>query len=364
MPILIVWAFLILFGIFAIFSVSIFESFQHTLNSLSYNEPSNYHFFIKQIEHLWVGIFLWILLYFLPLDFIKKHKWKLFLASLAFLLLVFTSLWVALKWANLWINVKWFWTIQPWEFVKLWFVIFFSGWLVKKQKVLHGLEWFIAMIVVCGVSLFLFLLLPDFGTLLIMAPVALIMYAYAWWNIKYILASLILWIIFTFTIWVKFDYIKNRIEFFLHPEIDKTTQWIWYQTRQWLISVWWWGILWKWYGKWLQKFWFIPEAQSDFIFAAFAEEIWLLWNSILLTLYFLLVRFWIKRLYLVKDPYEQFVVVWLLSLIFWQAFVNIWVNIKLIPLTWLTLPFVSYGGSALIVNIFELILLYKILYKK
>jgi len=150
----------------------------------------------------------------------------------------------------------------------------------------------------------------------------------------------------------------------LNPSIDKTEQWIGYQTQQWLIWIWAGWFIWKWYGKWLQKFGFIPEAQSDFIFAAFSEEIWFLWNTILFALYFALAYFTIKRLPYVKDKYYQYLSVWILSLILWQVFVNVWVNIKIIPLTWLTLPFVSYGGTALMVNVIEITLLYKILYKQ
>lgn len=362
MPILIVGAFLILFGIFAIFSVSIFESFELTL--LKFDEPSNYFYFFRQIIHILLAFFVWFVVYFIPLDFIKKNKGKIFLASLLLLLLVFSPLGLELNWARWWLYIQWLWTIQPWEFVKLTFVIFFSGWLLKKNKILPTLEWFIAMIVVVAICLWIFIFIPDFWTLLVLLPVSLILYYYAWGNLKYIWVGLILWFLFLFTIWMKFDYIKKRIDFFIHPEVDKRVQWIWYQTRQWLIAIWAWWFFWKWYWKWLQKFWFIPESQSDFIFAAFSEEIWFLWNTILLFLYFLLVYLSIKRMAFLKDPYEKNLAIWILALIIWQVFINIGVNVKLIPLTGLTLPFVSYGGTSIIVNIIELILLYKLLYKR
>ena len=362
MPILIIWWLLTLFWIFAIYSVSIFSSFQLTLHQ--FGDPSNYFYFFRQLKHLVIAIVLATCIYFLPLNFIKKNRTKIFLLSLFLLLLVFTRLWLELKGARWWLYLPGFGSVQPWEFVKLSFVIFFSGWLVKKQKILWSLEGYIAMIIIFILSSFLFILIPDLWTLLILFPVALIMYIYAWWNIKYSFINLILWVVFTLVIWTQFNYVKMRLEYFIHPEIDKTEQWIGYQTRQSLIAIWAWWILWRGYWKWLQKFGFLPEAQSDFIFAAFSEEIWLLWNTILLTLYFLLAYFAIKRLPLVKDEYYQYLVVGILSLILWQAFVNIWVNVKIIPLTGLTLPFVSYGWTALTVNIIELVLLYKILYKK
>jgi len=361
MPIIIIWIALIIYWVLAIYSVSIFESFHITL--LKLHNPSNYFYFLRQLRHLIIAIILWLIIYFLPLKFIKENRWKIFLFSLLFLLLVFTPLGLELKWAKWWLHIPWFGSIQPGEFVKLAFVIFFSWWLVKKQKMLASLQWYIALLIVVGVSLFLFLLIPDLGTLLVLWPVALIMYIFAWWNKRYVFVSILLWFVFTFTVWMQFHYIKKRIEYFINPDIDKTVQWIWYQTRQWLIAIGAWWFWWRWYWKWLQKFGFIPEAQSDFIFAAFSEEVWLLWNSILLTLYFLLAYYTIKQLPFVKDAYLRYLTVWILSLIIWQAFVNIWVNVKIIPLTWLTLPFISYGGTALMVNIIELVLLYKILYQ-
>lgn len=362
MPILVIWSLLIVFWIFAIYSVSIFSSFQLTLHQL--DNPSNYFYFFRQLFHLVLALVIGLVIYFIPLSKIKENRWKIFLFSLFFLLLVFTPLWLELKWAKWWIHLPWLWSIQPGEFVKLAFIIFFSWWLLKKQKILPKLDWYIAMLVVVGISLFLFLLIPDLWTLLVLWPVALILYSFAWWNIKYVWVSIILWLIFTFTVGMQFSYIKKRFDYFLNPNIDKTEQWIGYQTRQWLIWIWAGWFFWKWYGQWLQKFGYIPEAQSDFIFAAFSEEIWFLWNSVLLSLYFLLWYFTIKQLKFVQDKYYQYLAVWIISLILWQVFVNIWVNIKLIPLTWLTLPFVSYGWTALMVNVIEIVLLYKILYKK
>jgi cell division protein FtsW len=66
----------------------------------------------------------------------------------------------------------------------------------------------------------------------------------------------------------------------------------------------------------------------------------------------------------VRDEYGKMIGVGIVSLIIIQAFVNIWVNIKIMPNTWLTLPFVSYGGTALMVNLIEIMLLYKILKNK
>ncbi|MEI7478527.1 MAG: FtsW/RodA/SpoVE family cell cycle protein [bacterium] len=91
----------------------------------------------------------------------------------------------------------------------------------------------------------------------------------------------------------------------------------------------------------MQKFGYIPEAQSDFIFAAFSEEIGFLGNMVLLAMYFYLAYTFLRLLPQVRDEYTKIFGVGLISLIMIQMFVNIGVNIKIVPLTGLTLPFVS-----------------------
>lgn len=367
MPILIVWALLTIFWIFAIYSVSIYESFQITLKMV-YNwaltEPSNYFYFFKQIKNLLIGLVIAAFLYKLPLSYIQKYRNKIFIWALIFQLLVFTPLWTEFNWALWWLYIKWVWTVQPSEFFKIWFVTFMSGWFLKKKKVLATPAWFIWFLFVIGIFFFIFLKIPDLWTLLVLGPVALIMYWYVGWRLTYIIVLTIVGLWLGLWIWMQFNYVKKRLEYYINPEVDVSWRWVWWQIQQALTSIWWGWWIGKWYWKWLQKFWYIPEAQSDFIFAAFSEEIWFIWNSILLTLYFLLAYHFLKRLPHIKNEYIQTFWIWLISVLMIQVFVNIWVNTKILPLTWLTLPFISFWWTALMVNFIELILLYKIINDK
>ncbi len=360
MPVLIIGCLLILFWIAAIYSVSIFSSFQLTLSK--FWDPSNYFYFLRHIKYLIIWILIWLIVYKIPLEFIKKYKNKIFIWALILQLLVFTPLWLKLKGAAGWIKIPlpWFSTLQPAEIFKLAFVIFLAWWLLKKKKLLKTPEWFFQFIFVISIFFLIFLKIPDLWTLLILWPVSLIMYRYAGWKFKYVVTFLVIWLILGLTIWMQFSYIRKRIDFFINPDIDVSWRWIWWQTKQALIAVWAWWLFGNGYWKWLQKFWYIPEAYSDFIFAAFSEEIWFIWNLILLFLYFSLVYFSLKAIKNIYDEYYKLLGIWIISLIFIQAFVNIWVNIKLLPITGITLPFISYGGTSLIINIVELVLLYKL----
>lgn len=364
MQILWIWLSLLIFWILAIYSVSIYESFQITLklqDSWIVSDPSNYFYFFRQLKNIAVWLIVAVIVYFIPLSFIERKKNIIFIWSLLFLLLVFTPLWQTFNWATWWLYIKWIWTVQPSEFFKIWFILFLSWWLIKKKNILWSFKWFISFLIITWIFFFIFLLIPDLWTILVLGLVVLIMYWYAWWKIHYVIWLFIIWIFFWLTVWMQFSYIKNRIDYFLNDTIDEKWRWVWWQIQQAMVSIWWGWFWWKWYWKWLQKFWYIPEAQSDFVFAAFSEEIWLVWNSVLLTLYFFLAYFFLINLKKIKSEYYKFLWVWLISLIIMQVFVNIWVNVKILPLTWLTLPFISFWWTALMANLIEITLLYKIL---
>lgn len=366
MPILILWGILLIAGLFAMYSVSIFESFQLTLSFVKsgiMNDPSNYFYFVEQIKKLVWWIVICAIMYFVPWSTIKKYKYIIFIASLIPLFLLFTPLGVHLNGSTARLQFPGG-TIQPGEFFKIGFVLFMGGWLLRKVKQLDEVRFYIAFVIMTGLIYLIFLLIPDLGTILVLAAVAMVMFWFAWGKLYYILVTFMLGIIAAVIAATQFSYIQKRLSYFLDPESDNSGKGVWWQTKQSLVAV---GAGWrigKGYGKWLQKFGYIPEAQSDFIFAAFSEEIWFIGNSIVLTLYFLLARYVLKELKDVDDEYDRLVVVGFLSMIMLQTFINIGVNIKLLPLTGLTLPFFSHGWSALLVNMMEVMLMYKITAKR
>lgn len=366
MVLFVYWLLLIVFWIFSMYSVSIYESFDVTAKS-ELLEITNYYFFNDHLKKLLVALLICIVVWFIPLKIIKRLKYVIFGWTLLLVLLLFTPLaeeQLALsKWANLWLDIPW-WTIQPWELFKIGYVFFISSWLVRKKKLMDDRSYFLWFIMMAAASCFVFLLLPDFWSLLVLWPVSLLLYWYAWWRPFYITITMLLGVVGVFLASLQFNYVQERLEYFLSSTPELQNQWVWYQSHQALIAVWWWWLIWKWYWKWLQKFWYLPEAQSDFIFAAFSEEIWFLWGIILIWLYALVVWTVLRRLPDISDPYERILAVGLVSLIAVQAFVNIGVNIKLLPLTWVTLPFISHGGSALIAALLEIVLLVKILEQK
>jgi cell division protein FtsW len=139
--ILIIWGFLILFGILAVYSVSIHESFTTSLK-FDESDPTNYFYFFRHLRNLLVWLVMGVVAYKIPLHWYKKYYVIIFVILLLFQLLVFTPLGDSFgKGARNWINFPWLGTVQPSEFFKLGFVIFLSAWMIRKRQLLTELRW-------------------------------------------------------------------------------------------------------------------------------------------------------------------------------------------------------------------------------
>lgn len=378
MPLIIVWSILTLFGVLSIYSVSIHESFTLTLSLIANGnwtgDPSNNFYFFRQIRNIGMALIMAGITYAVPIRFFQKNKNITIIAVILMALQIavfIPGIGIVLNGARGWIDLPGLPNIQPAEFFKLWYVLFLWWWLIRKRDKINTKDFFVSFIILNALFFVLFLLVPDLGTVMILGIVGLIMCRYAWAKIKYIMRILfwgLLWGLLMGSIAgmvsERFAYIQKRFTYFLSSDVDPQARQIWRQNQQALLAIGGWGLFGKWYGKWLQKFWFIPEAQSDFIFSAFSEEIGFVGNMLLLGLYLYIGYYFLTRVRNIKDDHKKIIGIGILSLILVQAFVNIWVNVKILPNTGLTLPFISYWWTALMVNFMEIILLYKILKNK
>lgn len=299
-----------------------------------------------------------------------------------------------LNWARWWIRILWFQNLQPAEFFKIWYVFFLAFWLVRKKKDINSPYFFWRFLVINILLFLIFLYIKDLGTVMVLWLTGLCMCRFAWASTKWIgwilwwwLLSVVVWLSVlwlllesnNFVQWQRWEYIPteaeleskswwppkylylySRLTYFISPDKEQEET-VWWQQTQAVAAVWWWQFRWRWIWQWLQKFRQIPEAYSDFIFAAFAEEIWFVWNMLLLTMYWVFFFYCLWRLPAVHDPFLQYVVAWCISLLMVQTFVNIGVNIQILPNTGITLPFISYGGSSMIAVLMMTVILYKIL---
>lgn len=373
MPLLINWILLLIFWLLAVYSTSVYESFIMTAKSANFADPTNYYYFHQQIKAIIYTIVLIVLLRKFPIKSLKNHKfaWIIMIWTFVLQCLVFTSLWGNYNWARWWLDIPGIPSIQPSEFFKLAYVIFLASRLTRKKENMNSPQFLLVFIVLSALLYFVFLLIPDFWTVLIIWATALVMVRFSGLSLKKTLAILWIWLSAWVVAWLtlglvneKFDYITKRFEYFFtidKEKIESEREVTWWQTTQALIAIGWWGFFWNGYGNGLQKYSNLPEAYCDFIFAAFSEEIWFAGNILLIGLYIWMFRYVLKHLQKVQDPQLKLIWVWIISLIIIQTLVNMWVNVQIIPTTWITLPFISAWWSSLMVNCIEILLLYKIL---
>jgi len=358
----IVW--LIIFWMIMVSSVSIYPSYLITTKLAAkwlITEPNNSFYMIKNITHVAIAFVIFAFIVKIPYQFYEKYAKQIMLTSLI-LLVVVLFVWDTYNWASWWLNIPWVpFSLQPTEFYKLSAIFFFSWFLKNKQKyVIDFKKWFLTYFILFWITLIPIVLQPDFWTVMVIAPVILILFFIWWWRVIHLLTSFIiwlLWIIIVYNLWAYEDikdrnslsYIYDRLNNFLADNHSAISNWtINYQTEQWLIAIWSWWFNGLWFWQSIQKFWYLPEAQWDFVFSVLAEELWFVWIVILLSMYLFVLAKWILISEKVEDPFAKYVAIWIVSWITIQAFINMWVNLNIAPLTWITLPFISYWWSSLL----------------
>lgn len=331
---------LIVFGLVMISSAGVAVS--------QYRFNDGYYFFKHQ---LFYGVLPGLLLMYLAqkIDYRiwKKFAFFLFAANLFFLVLVFIpGLGLKFQGASRWIQLGPF-SFQPSEMLKLTMILYLAAWLEgKKDLRTDFFEGFVPFLAIIGVVSFLIMKQPDMGTLGVIVLVAMCVYFLSGAKTSHI-AAMIGGGVVAFLALVKFEsYRMNRLLVFLHPELDPRG--IGYQINQALLAIGSGGIFGLGLGHSRQKFNYLPEPVGDSIFAIICEEIGLIGAVILILLFLVFAMRGFKIAKNAPDMFGRLVAVGITSWIIFQTLINISAISGLIPLTGVTLPFVSYGGTSLI----------------
>ena len=195
---------------------------------------------------------------------------------------------------------------------------------------------------------------PDLGTALTLGAIWFFMLVAANISLRKIL-TLLLVVMITIPVGWSFlhDYQKNRIESFLSPTADP--QGIGFHVIQSMIAVGSGELTGRGIGSGTQsRLQFLPEFQTDFIFAFIAEELGFIGSVLVLILYAVLFYFLYRLLSRVRDKFGELIIVGVLGMILFQMVVNIGMNTGIMPITGITLPFLSYGGSSIVTTFISL----------
>jgi cell division protein FtsW len=336
---------IVLFGI--VFSLTMFGLLMifNSSSVMAYNLfEDKYHFIKDQI--LWAILGFTALFIFYRTDYHKLHilALPLLIIALILLILVFVpGIGSNALGASRWINLG-FMTLQPAEFVKLGLAIYLAAWLSQKEKGRFG-----AFLLLMGSILFLIMMEPDLGTASIILFEALVIYFLSGGNILYFV------FIAPFVGLVGFFYIISepyrlaRLTSFLNlgGSLNDTS----YHVKQILIALGSGGIFGLGVGNSVQKYAYLPENVTDSIFPIIAEEFGLIGSLILITVYSLFIWRCLHIASRAKDSFGKLLAGGIIAFIGIQAVINLAAMTALVPLTGVPLPFISYGGSALIVDL-------------
>jgi len=319
---------------------------------LSYeNFGNNYYYFIHQLLFGVVAglIAMWITA---KVDY---HKWKglaaiMLVLTLVLLILVFIpGLGFEYGGAKRWIMLGPI-SIQPTEIAKLTFLLYLVTWIEKRLKGIKDWKFsFVPFVLILAVVGFLIALQPDVGTMSVIILMAIVVYFVAGGRLTH-LAALGAAGAGLLVVLIKIaPYRMSRFTVFLNPELDP--QGIGYQINQSLLAVGSGGLFGRGLGKSIQKHNYLPEATGDSIFAVIAEELGFVRVVFLLLLFVLFAYLGYRIAKSAPDMYGKLIAAGITSWIIFQAFINIAAMISLIPLTGIPLPFVSYGGSAILATL-------------
>lgn len=300
-------------------------------------------FFWKQGIYGCIGLFGAWFLYKSP---ITHHPmfWKaIYWLSIALLFAVYIpGLGVVRNGSQSWIQLAGF-SIQPSEFVKIAVVGFLSTLLAKSAH--QKKKWQVSHLLICLLPAGIILVQPDFGSafLLILAAFALLFIS--GYPIRFFVFVCLGGIVSIIALIASAPYRLKRIEAFINPWEDPLGSG--FQGIQSLLAIGPSGLFGHGFGNSRQKFLYLPEPQNDFIFSIIVEEMGFIGAILLIGLFFLFLYTGFRLAVLSNSAMGFMVIAGLVSMIGSQVFLNIGVVIGLFPVTGVTLPFISYGGSSL-----------------
>lgn len=325
-----------LFGLLMVFDASSFISFR--------DFGTKYHYSTDQ--------FLWMILGFLGLGFFSWFDYKkiysfsipLLLIAIGLLVAVFLpGIGVKVLGAHRWINLHVF-VLQPAEFVKLTLAIYLAAWFSTKEK-----GRFSAFLLLMGLVLGLVLLEPDMGTAIIILCEALVLYFLSGGKIAHFLTAIPIIGGLGLLLAIISPYRAVRLTTFLNPSQDTGSSS--YHVRQILIALGnggWFGVG---LGNSLQKYAYLPENTTDSIFAIIAEEIGFLGSLVVLGVLIAIIWCGMKIALSTTDSFGRLLAGGITAFLGSQMLINLGAQTALLPLTGVPLPFISYGGSALVVDL-------------
>lgn len=331
---------LLIFGLIMIYSASSWISTK-TFGYASY-------YLNKQAAALAIGLVVWFI--FSQIDYRFWEKWAMpaLLITLILLIAVFlpgvgSSAKGAARWLILGSQ-----SFQPSELCKLTLVIYLSSWLSRRgEKIKDFQSGFLPFAIIVGLIAFLIIKEPDMGTMSIITMTAAIMFFVAGASWQYLMLGAVSIASFFLILIKAAPYRMQRLTVFLNPSkegLDAS-----YHINQALLAIGSGGLLGRGFGQSIQKYFYLPEVHTDSIFAIITEELGFIRSSLVIIAFMLIAWRGYNIAKKAPDGFSRLLAAGITSWIIFQAAVNFAAILGLMPLTGVPLPFISYGGSSLVI---------------
>ena len=315
-----------------------------------------------QLTWTTVGVVLFVVVLLLVRDHrvLQRFTYTAMLAGLVLLLLpAVPFLGTTINGARIWIRAGGF-SFQPGELAKIVLLVFFAGYLVAKRDILTLASRRIGgidlprgrdlgpVLVAWAASLGVLILEKDLGTSLLFFGVFVAMLYIATERLSWLLIGLLLFMSGSYVAWRLFGHVQQRVDIWLHAFTPANMNDHSYQLVQGLFGMGSGGLLGNGLGQGRPDI--VPYAQTDFIVSAIGEELGLTGLMAVLVLYAVIVQRGLRTAIGVRDSFGKLLAAGLAFSVALQVFVVVGGVTRLIPLTGLTMPFLSYGGSSLVSN--------------
>ena len=332
----------------SIFGVIMIYSASYIWAGYKYDNP--YKFVINQGIFMIVGIILMSIISKVDYKIYQKYSNKiLFICILLLILVLIPGLGTVRNGSRSWFGIGSL-GIQPSEFTKLGLIIFTSKYLVNNEGNMKSFKnGILPILIIIGLVFGLIMLQPDFGTgtIIVMSVMGLLFVGGM--NMSFMSKGILVGIVGVIILILMAPYRLQRILSFLDPWSDPLGSG--FQIIQSLYAIGPGGLLGMGFGNSIQKHFYLPEPQTDFIFSIISEEFGFMGVLIVSVLFLTLIisGFMISRKQV--DLFGKYLSFGIIFQIAFQAILNLMVVVGLIPVTGVTLPFLSYGGSSLLITL-------------
>ncbi|MFK7974932.1 MAG: putative lipid II flippase FtsW [Halioglobus sp.] len=334
---------LLLIGLVAISSASVEYADWHYQNAWYHTQ--------RHLIYLFVALSVAVVVYFVKPEFWLVTGWAWLFIALALLILVLVpGIGKEVNGSQRWLPLGPF-TVQPSEFAKLAVVVYLAGYMVRREhEVRHQWQGFLKPMAVLFATTLLLMIEPDFGATVIVVATSFGMLFLAGVKLGHFLLVLCGALAALGVLLISAPYRLERLIAYTNPWADPFGSG--FQLTQSLIAFGrgeWIGVG---LGNSIQKLFYLPEAHTDFVFSIWAEETGFVGAMVVIGLYAALIAKIMlagRKALFAENPFGAYVCYGVALVFAGQAFVNMGVSSGLLPTKGLTLPFVSYGGTSLIV---------------